>query len=166
MDYQIGAMHPEDWEQVSAIYLQGIRSGKATFQTEIPSWQAWDGSHLSVCRLVARSGNTILGWAALSPTSSRQAYAGVVEVSIYTHEEYHGCGVGTALLAELIIMADESGFWTLQSVIIRENTASIGLHKKCGFREVGIREKIARMGDGTWHDSVLMERRSTKVGRE
>ncbi len=164
MNYQIAKMEPDDWKQVSDIYLQGIKTGKATFQTEVPTWEYWDKSHIRLCRLVVRSGNTVLGWAAISPTSSRSVYAGVVEVSLYIDEKYQGQGIGTVLLENLIKQSEENGFWTLQSVIIKENAASIRLHKKCGFREVGTREKIAKTGNGIWHDTVLMERRSKKVG--
>lgn len=164
MNYQIVKMEPNDWEQVSFIYGQGIKTGKATFQSEVPTWREWDKNHSDVCRLVARSENAVLGWAAVSPTSSRSVYAGVVEVSLYINEKYQGQGIGSVLLKNLIKQSEENGFWTLQSVIIKENVASIHLHKKCGFREVGTREKIAKMGNGIWHDTVLMERRSKMVG--
>ncbi|MEW9095454.1 MAG: N-acetyltransferase family protein [Clostridiaceae bacterium] len=164
MEYVIEEMKSSDWEQVKNIYLEGIKTGTATFQTEAATWENWDKGHLNSCRLVARSSNDILGWVALSPTSSRCVYFGVAEVSIYIGEKYNGQGIGTALLKNLFKLSEENGIWTLQSVIIKENTSSILLHKKCGFREVGIREKIAKMGDGAWHDTVLMERRSKIVG--
>lgn len=160
MEYMIKTMQQADWEQVKNIYLEGIRTGIATFQTECPDWDDWNQNHIDSCRLVARSGSTVLGWAALSPTSSRKCYAGVAEVSIYVSEKYKGKGVGTALLQDIVKLSEEKGFWTLQSAIIRENAASIALHKKCGFRELGIREKVAKMENGKWHDVVLMERRS------
>lgn len=163
MQYEIEDMKPEDWEQVRDIYLQGIYTRKATFQTEAPSWEDWDKGHIKSCRLVARSENAVLGWAALSSTSSRCCYEGVAEVSIYIGEEYKGKGIGTALLKKLTKLSEEHGFWTLQSGIIRVNSASIAMHKKCGFREIGIREKIAKMSDGIWHDVVLMERRSKVI---
>lgn len=164
MEYSIDVMKSCDWEQVKNIYLEGIKTGIATFQTEAPTWENWDKGHLNTCRLVARSTNCILGWAALSPTSSRDCYMGVVEVSIYVGEKYKGQGIGTALLTNLIKQSEESGVWTLYCAIIRENTASIAMHKKCGFREIGIREKVAKTGNGVWHDVVLMERRSKIVG--
>ncbi|MBV7271363.1 N-acetyltransferase [Clostridium sp. PL3] len=164
MNYEIGVMIKEDWEEVARIYLEGINTGKATFQSDIPAWENWNNSHITSCRLVARLGNKILGWAALSPTSSRCVYAGVAEVSIYIGEEYRGKGIGKALLTNLVKLSEEDGFWTLQSGIIRENAASIALHKACGFRELGIREKVAKMSNGKWHDVVLMERRSKVVG--
>lgn len=163
MDYKIEEMKPSDWDQVKNIYLEGIRTGIATFQTEAPSWESWDKGHLSICRLVARSGDSVLGWVALSPTSSRNCYAGVVEVSIYIGEKYKGQGIGTALLTNVIKQSEENGIWSLYCAIIRENIASITLHKKCGFKEIGIREKIAKMDNGVWHDTVLMERRSKIV---
>ncbi len=164
MEYKIDAMKPSDWEQVKSIYVEGIKTGLATFQSEAPSWENWDKGHLNLCRLVARSGNDILGWVALSPTSSRSCYAGVVEVSLYIGELYKEQGIGTALLTKIVKQSEENGIWTLYCAIIRENIASIALNKKCGFREIGIRERIAKMGDGIWHDVVLMERRSKVVG--
>ncbi|QXE19047.1 GNAT family N-acetyltransferase [Clostridium sp. 001] len=164
MDYKIEEMKKEDWEEVSKIYLEGINTKKATFQTEVPTWQNWDNSHLKSCRLVARLGNTVLGWAALSPTSSRCVYAGVAEVSIYIGEEYRGKGIGTSLLDNLVKLSEKNGFWTLQSGIIKENSPSIALHEKCGFREVGVRKKLGKMCNKKWYDVVLMERRSDTVG--
>jgi phosphinothricin acetyltransferase len=164
MNYKIEEMTNGDWEQVVKIYLEGINTGRATFQTEIPNWENWNKSHINSCRLVARLGNKVLGWVALSPTSSRCVYAGVAEVSIYIGEEYRGKGIGTALLTNSIKMSEENGLWTLQSGIIKENTESIALHKRCGFREIGVREKVGKMSNGKWHDVILMERRSKIVG--
>lgn len=164
MDYKIDEMTQLDWEQVAYIYLEGIKTGKATFQTEVPTWENWNNGHVSSCRLVARLGDKVLGWGALSPTSSRCVYAGVAEVSIYIGENYRGRGVGKALLEALIKLSEENGFWTLQSGIIKENTSSIVLHEKCGFRKIGLREKVAKMENGKWHDVVLMELRSKVVG--
>lgn len=165
MDIVINDMAPYDWDEVAAIYLAGINTGIATFQTEVPSWEAWNHSHLKVCRLVAKAEDgSVMGWMALSPSSSRCVYQGVVEVSIYIGEQYRGNGVGSLLLNKGIKKSEEHGIWTLYSVIVRENEASIKLHKKCGFRTVGIREKIAKMPDGIWHDTALMERRSKVVG--
>ena len=153
-----------DWQQVAQIYLEGINTGKATFQTQVPTWEDWNNGHVNSCRFVIRFENKILGWGALSPTSSRCVYAGVAEVSIYIGENDRGQGIGKVLLDELIKQSEEAGFWTLQSGIIRENTSSIALHERCGFRVVGIREKIAKMENGEWHDVVLMERRSKTIG--
>jgi L-amino acid N-acyltransferase YncA len=164
VNYKIEEMASFDWDQVANIYLEGIKTGKATFQTQIPTWENWNNSHISSCRLVARSSTGVIGWCALSPTSSRCVYKGVVEVSIYVYEKYKGQGVGTVLLKNLVELSEENGFWTLQSGIIRENIASISLHKKCGFREIGIREKVAKMNNEIWRDVVLMERRSKIVG--
>jgi len=164
MDYKIDEMKQLDWEQVSSIYLEGIKTGKATFQTEVPTWDNWDNGHVNSCRLVIRCGNNVLGWGALSPTSSRCVYEGVAEVSIYIGENYRGQGLGKVILEKLIELSEENGFWTLQSGIIRENTSSILLHEKCGFREIGIREKVAKMNNEKWHDVVFMERRSKIVG--
>lgn len=164
MDYKIDEMKESDWEQVAKIYLESINTGKATFQTEVPTFENWNNGHITSCRLVARSvENNILGWVALSPTSSRCVYAGVAEVSIYIGENYRGLGIGKNLFNRLIKRSEEEGFWTLQSGIIRENTASIELHKKCGFKLVGIREKIAKMSNGVWHDVAFMERRSNII---
>ncbi|WP_313342423.1 N-acetyltransferase family protein [Sedimentibacter sp.] len=166
MKFEIKEMKSSDWEQVKNIYLEGIKTGIATFQSEfdLPSWEKWNQDHINSCRLVAILNNEILGWAALSPTSKRLVYSGVAEVSIYIKKQYSGHGVGTGLLNKLIVVAEKNGFWTLQSGIIRENTASIELHKKCGFRVVGIREKLGKMENGIWHDVVLMERRSKVIG--
>ena len=141
MEYIIEEMMDLDWQQVANIYLQGIKTGIATFQREVPTFEDWNNSHISSCRLVVRSGDNILGWGALSVTSSRYVYAGVAEVSIYIGEKYKSQGIGKALLTNLISVSEENGFWTLQSGIIRGNLASIALHKKCGFREIGIKRK-------------------------
>ena len=164
LDYKIDEMKQLDWAQVSYIYLEGIKTGIATFQSEVPTWEIWNNEHISSCRLVVRFGNTVLGWAALSPTSSRCIYEGVAEVSIYIEENYRGQGLGKILLEDLVKLSEENGFWTLQSEIIRENTSSIVLHEKCGFRELGIREKVAKMDNGKWHDVFFVERRSKVVG--
>jgi len=164
MNYEVMELKPEEFEQAAEIYLEGIKTGRATFQTEVPSWQEWDNSHVECCRLAAKAKGLVLGWAALSPTSSRCVYKGAAEVSIYIGEKHRGQGIGTALLSELIKQSEENGFWTLQAGIMRENEASIKLHKSCGFRVVGFREKLGRMSDGIWHDVVLMECRSKVVG--
>lgn len=165
MDFVIDEMRAADWAQVRAIYLEGLATGQATFETEAPSWERWDAAHLARGRLVARAGAAIKGWAALSPVSSRCVYAGVAEVSVYVGEQYRGQRVGHALLAALICAAEESGIWTLQAGIFPENTGSIALHLRCGFREVGRRERIGKL-NGVWRDTLLWERRSRTVGTD
>jgi len=164
MKYLIDKMEDKDWNEVASIYLEGINTGMATFQRDIPTWEQWNSAHIVSCRIVARVEDKIAGWVALSPTSSRCVYAGVAEVSVYVGEEYRGMGIGRALLDKVIELSEENGFWTLQSGIIKGNFSSIELHKKCGFREIGFRERVGKMPDGTWHDVVLMERRSKTVG--
>jgi len=164
MNYIIDKMSEQDWHEVAFIYLEGIKTGKATFQSEIPTWEQWNTSHVTSCRLVVRIEDKIAGWAALSPTSSRCVYAGVAEVSVYVGEAYRGMGIGKALLEKLTELSEVEGFWTLQSGIIKENHSSIVLHEKCGFRQIGYREKVGKMPTGVWHDVVLMERRSKIVG--
>jgi L-amino acid N-acyltransferase YncA len=152
-------MRASDWEQVRVIYLEGIRSGHSTFETEAPSWEKWDEGHLPIARLVMREGETVLGWAALSPVSKRHVYRGVAELTVYVRENARGQGIGRALLEALIGESEKEGIWTLQASIFPENTASIQLHQRCGFREVGRRERIAMM-NGVWRDTLLFERRS------
>jgi len=155
----IDQMRVSDWEQVRAIYLEGIRSGHSTFETEAPSWEKWDEGHLQFARLVMRDGETVLGWAALSPVSKRHVYRGVAEVTVYVSENAQGLGIGRALLEALIDESEKNGIWTLQASIFPENTASVQLHLRCGFREVGRRERIAML-NGVWRDTLLFERRA------
>lgn len=164
MEFIVTEMKETDWLPVSDIYTEGINTKIATFQSTAPSWEDWNNGHCKTCRLVAKSGEEILGWAALSPVSSRCVYAGVAELSIYIANKFRGKKVGTALLEEIIKRSEENGYWTLQSGIIRENIASLSIHKKCGFREIGYREKVGKMDTGTWHDVVLVERRSKVTG--
>ncbi|HYP01285.1 MAG TPA: GNAT family N-acetyltransferase [Pyrinomonadaceae bacterium] len=163
MNYTLDDMRPDDWEQVRAIYLEGISTGLATFETDAPAWEKWDRGHLQKMRLVARDGDAILGWAALSPVSDRCVYGGVAEVSVYVGERGRGRGVGRALLEALIEASEQNGIWTLQAGVFPENTASVKLHLRCGFREVGRRERIGRL-HGVWRDTLLLERRSRSVG--
>jgi L-amino acid N-acyltransferase YncA len=162
-DHRIEEMRPGDWPEVRAIYLEGIATGNATFETSSPAWEDWDRDHLPACRLVARDGSGVNGWAALKPVSGRPAYRGVAEVSVYVTEHARGRGLGRALLEALIISSEQNGIWTLQAGILAENEASIELHRRCGFREVGRRERIGRLAH-VWRDVVLMERRSKTVG--
>jgi L-amino acid N-acyltransferase YncA len=151
-------MNAGDWDHVLAIYLEGIRSGHSTFETDAPSWEKWDEGHLQIARLVMRDGETIRGWAALSPVSKREVYRGVAEVTVYVSESAHGQGIGRALLEALIAESEKDGIWTLQASIFPENVASVQLHLRCGFREVGRRERIAML-NGVWRDTLLFERR-------
>jgi L-amino acid N-acyltransferase YncA len=160
---ELRPLEPGDWFAVRAIYVQGIATGIATFQTEAPDWEAWDAGHLRACRIVAADAGRVVGWAALSPVSSRPCYAGVAEVTIYVAEAARGRGVGRCLMERLIAESEQHGFWTLQAVIFPENAASLALHARHGFRQVGRRERIAQL-NGRWHDVLLLERRSAVVG--
>ena len=153
------------WPAAGAIYAEGIATGNATFTTDIPAWEAWDAGHLPTCRLVATDEATgaVLGWAALSPVSSRCVYGGVAEVSVYVAEAARGRGVGRTLLATLVTESEKNGLWTLQAGIFPENAASLRLHEAHGFRQVGRRERIGQL-HGLWRDTLLLERRSTTVG--
>ena len=153
-----------DWPIVSKIYNEGITTGIATFETAVPPYGDWHRAHLEYCRFVALIDSTVIGWAALSPVSSRCVYCGVAEVSIYVGRNSHGMGVGTALLKTLIMESENRGLWTLQAGIFPENQASIKLHEKMGFRFLGRRERIGKTGDGVWKDNLLFERRSKIVG--
>lgn len=162
---EIRPMEASDWERVAEIYAGGIATGHATFETEVPSYESWDRSHLEVCRLVAEDGGRVAGWAALSPVSDRCVYGGVAEVSIYVDADARGKGVGTALFRRLIECSEARGFWTLQAGIFPENEASVRLHEKLGFRRVGLRERLGEL-DGEWRDVLLLERRSDRVGTD
>jgi L-amino acid N-acyltransferase YncA len=151
-----------DWDEVKNIYLEGIATKNATFETEAPTWEVWDKAHRTDCRLIARINNKIAGWAALSKVSARLVYVGVAEVSIYIDAGFRGKGIGDKLMSALIQESEINGVWTLQAGIFPENKASIHLHEKHGFRILGVREKIGKMGD-CWRDVVLMERRSKKI---
>ena len=155
-------LRPGDWPAVRAIYEDGIRGGDATFETETPSWESWDAAHPGL-RLVAERDGSTVGWAALAPVSSRRCYRGVGEVSVYVAEEGRGAGVGRALLEQLVERSEQAGYWTLTAGVFPENGASLRLHQACGFREVGVRERLGESG-GVWRDVVLLERRSTLVG--
>jgi phosphinothricin acetyltransferase len=159
----VAPMEEQDWPLVRTIYAQGIATGDATFEASAPEWEQWNANHILACRLVARSGGNLLGWAALSPMSSRCVYAGVAEVSIYIAEHARGRKIGTKLLRALVDASEREGIWTLQAGIFTENVASIHLHENCGFTLLGIRKRLGRM-DGRWRDVVLMERRSERVG--
>ena len=160
---EITQMKKVDWPVVSRIYKQGIATGMATFEQEIPEWDYWNQHHVDSCRLVAKKGEKILGWAALSSVSSRCVYGGVAEVSVYVAAEARGNRIGERLLSRLIAESEDEGYWTLQSGIFPENVASINLHEKLGFRKIGFRERIGQL-KGVWKDNVLMEKRSKKIG--
>ena len=151
------------WPDVSRIYLQGIETGMATFEREIPEWTYWDQQHIDTCRLVALNRNKVVGWAALSAVSSRCVYGGVAEVSVYVAAEARGNKIGESLLRQLIDESEAQGYWTLQSGIFPENISSIRLHEKLGFRKIGFRERIGQL-NGVWKDNLLMEKRSKKTG--
>lgn len=163
VDVTIESMQARDWEAVRAIYQDGIATGQASFEAEAPSWEEWDSHHWPDCRLMARQAEEVVGWAALSPVSSRCVYGGVAEVSIYVAASARGQGIGTHLLRALVEESEGAGIWTLQAGIFPENVTSITLHKRCGFRTVGRRERLGRM-NGIWRDVILMERRSKVVG--
>ncbi len=155
---EVRALLPEDWSAVADIYWDGLRGGLATFETEVPSWEAWDAAHLPEHRLVAVVAGEVVGWAALSPASSRRCYAGVVENSVYVAREQQGQGLGRLLLDALLKGARRARLWTVQTSIFPENRASLALHERCGFRVVGVRERIAKR-DGIWRDTVFLEKR-------
>jgi len=159
----IAALVPGDWDDVARIYAEGIATRLAAFETEVPSWQAWDGAHLAEHRLMAREDGRAAGWAALAPVSSRCVYAGVAEVSVYVAAAARGHGVGSALLSALVASSEVGGVWTLEAGILPENEASVRMHERCGFRVVGRRERLGRM-DGEWRDVLLLERRSRVAG--
>ena len=160
MKVEIRPMTEADWPDVSRIYQQGMDTNRATFQVKCPAWEEWNRSHLANCRFVAVSEGCVIGWVALSGVSSRCVYAGVAELSVYIDSAAQGKGVGSALLNAQIHAAEQTGYWMLQSGIFEDNTASIRLHERCGFRLVGYRERIGKDRFGVWRNTVLMERRS------
>lgn len=160
---RIDSMQPEDWSAVREIYLEGLATGQASFETEAPEWEQWHRARLPVCRLVARNSEGILGWAALSRVSSRPVYTGVAEASVYVAARGRGQGVGLALLEALIAAAEAAGIWTLEGKVFPENGASLALCERCGFRRVGVRKKLG-CHNGVWRDVVLLERRSSIQG--
>jgi len=152
-----------DYPRVREIYQEGIATGHATFETGAPEWEGWDRKFVKECRLVAERGGRVVGWAALSPVSDRCVYGGVGEVAVYVAGEARGGGVGTRLLDALARRSEDAGYWTLQAGIFPENVGSVRIHEKCGFRILGTRERLGKMGD-RWRDVLLMERRSGVVG--
>jgi L-amino acid N-acyltransferase YncA len=163
LDFTVCTLQPADWPAVRAIYLEGIATGNATFETSAPEWDAWDAAHLPSCRLAARASGELQGWAALSRVSGRCVYAGVAEVSVYVAAKARSRGIGQALLAALVAASETVGIWTLQAGIFPENLASIEIHRRAGFRVLGVRERLGCM-NGWWRDVNLLERRSPVVG--
>lgn len=163
MDIVIRKMTVEDWDAVAEIYKQGVDTNKATFQSDIPTYKDWNNSHLDELRYVACINQQVVGWIALSPISSRCVYSGVCEVSVYVHNDFVGNGIASRLYDVLIEASEKAGIWTLQVGIMEDNIASIQLHKKVGFREVGYRERIGKDRFGNWRNTVLMERRSKVI---
>jgi L-amino acid N-acyltransferase YncA len=157
-DIEVRPFRDEDWPAVRTIYAQGIATGNATFETEVPAFDRWAAAHPPQYRFVAILGGDIVGWVAAAPVSDRCAYAGVLEHSVYVDARARGQGIGRQLLETLIEQADSSGVWTIQSGILPENQASVELHQRCGFRVVGTRERLGQL-HGTWRDVLLMERR-------
>lgn len=158
------ALTEQHYSAVAQIYLEGIATGQATFETSAPDWDTWNQNHLAYGRWVMCSEeDNVIGWAALSPVSGRCVYAGVAEVSEYVSEQHRGKGVGKFLLQKIIADSEAHGIWTLQAGVFPENKISLALHQRCGFREVGHREKIGKM-NGIWRDTVLLERRSKTIG--
>ena len=155
----IRKMELADARKVLDIYGKGLETRMATFETTVPSWDSWDNNHHRHSRFVYEENGKIMGWAALSPVSKRSVYAGVAEVSIYVDPELFGRTIGSQLMEKLIISSEENGIWTLYSSIFRENRPSFRLHEKFRFRQIGYREKIAKL-DGQWKDTLLLERRS------
>ena len=164
MNINVRCMQKDDWDAVVAIFKEGIDLRTATFHSEVPTYEAWDQSHVKTCRFVAEVDGGVVGWIALTPFSGRCVYSGVAEVSIYIKASHRGKHVGETLLDTLIIESEKEGFWTLQSGIFEINTASINLHTKFGFRMVGYRERIGKDLNGVWQNTVLMERRSQVAG--
>jgi phosphinothricin acetyltransferase len=151
-------LRPGDWPEVARIYAEGIATGNATFETEVPSWEEWDSTHLAAHRFVAEAEGKLVGWIAAVPVSSRCCYAGVAEISAYVAESARGRGVGSILLARLIESTEAANIWTLETGVFPENEPSLALLRRHGFREVGVRERIGRL-NGVWRDTVLLERR-------
>ena len=159
---EIRDLRPLDWPEVAAIYADGIATGNATFEAGVPAWETWDAAHFEL-RVVAELDGEVAGWAALSAVSDRCCYAGVAEVSVYVAASARGRGVGRELLEELIRRSEDAGIWTLQAGIFPENKASVRLHLVCGFRLVGVRERLGELS-GVWRDVLLLERRSEVTG--
>ena len=160
--FEVDPLTPEDWPAVKAIYEEGIATGDATFDSVAPTWETWDGDHVTTPRLVLKTDGEVVAWAALTPVSRRPVYRGVADLSIYVAEAHRGRGIGRVLLRAMVERSEAEGIWTLQAGIFPENVASLALHAGCGFRVVGTRRRIGFM-DGRWRDVILLERRSGLV---
>ncbi|MCW3170615.1 GNAT family N-acetyltransferase [Chryseobacterium sp. 09-1422] len=160
---EIIPIHKDHFPEIAEIYMQGLETGNATFETTLPTWEEWDKAKLKHSRLVAIIDNTVVGWAALSAVSDRCVYGGVAEVSIYISNDYQGKGIGKALMQKLIEESESNGIWTLQSGMFPENETTVALHKSAGFRMIGHREKVGKLGN-TWRNTIMMERRSKTIG--
>lgn len=163
VDLSIIPIDIDNYSEISRIYQEGIDTGMSTFETLVPSWQRWNDSHLPFGRIACEVNGQIQAWAALSPVSSRCVYGGVAEVSVYVAASQRGRGLGKLLLNQLIEISEKNGIWTLQSSIFEENITSLNLHLACGFRRIGYKEKIGCL-NGTWHNNILLEKRSSIVG--
>lgn len=161
-EVRIEILRPEHWPDVSRIYQDGIATGNATFETEVPSWEAWDRAHLAEHRFVALLDEPVVGWVAVSPVSARCVYGGVVENSVYVDTAVRGRGIGRALLERLVESTEANGIWTIQTGIFPENLASVHVHQLVGFEVVGRRKRLGKLA-GVWRDVLLMERRSSLV---
>lgn len=157
-------MQDGDWNDVAAIFKEGIASGNANYTNTVPNFEEWNAGHIEKCRFVATIDGKVAGWAALSPTSSREVFSGVVEVSIYIAKSCRGNGIGEILLNHIIAESEKAGIWTVQAYIFEENLPSLKLHEKCGFYKVGVRKNMAKDFKGRWRNNVLLERRSSKAG--
>jgi L-amino acid N-acyltransferase YncA len=166
-DVHIGEMTAADWPDVHRIYVEGIATGDATLERDAPDWDHFDRSHRHDCRLVARvgTGDPVVGWTALTAYSARRVYSGVAWESVYVAADARGQGVGRALLQALIAASEAAGFWTILAGVMAENRASLALHRRCGFRRVGVQRAMGQDRDGRWRDVVLLEHRSDRVGR-
>jgi len=158
----IRAMKDSDGESVLEIYRMGLETRNATFETKVPKWQEWDSKHLTHSRFVSEENGIVIGWAALTPFSTREVYRGVAEVSIYIASSFRGRKIGSELMEKTITSSEQNGIWTLVSSVFPENEATLRLHSKFGFRIIGKRERIAQI-DGKWRDTILLERRSSRI---
>jgi phosphinothricin acetyltransferase len=158
----VEGLRPERWPEVVRIYAEGIATGNATFETDVPSWEQWDGAHLPAHRFVALREGNVVGWVAVGPVSDRCVYGGVVENSVYVAERARGLGVGRLLLERMVASTEAAGIWTIQTGIFPENEASLHVHERVGFEVVGRRKRLGKL-HGVWRDVFLLERRSSVV---
>ncbi|MCA6066472.1 N-acetyltransferase family protein [Chryseobacterium sp. RG1] len=163
MNYELREMLPSDEARVLEIFQQGVNGGMATFETTVPTAEAWNMDYFNDCRWVLENEtNEVVGWCALKPVSKREVYKGVAEVSIYFEDNYQGKGLGSVLLKKMILDSENHGFWTLQANIFSENEASLRFHQKNGFRIVGMRKKLGKL-KGEWKDVIMLEKRSEVI---